>query len=103
MKSLNIRYGDVLPFLDAILQNNGGSYTLATPALATRFLHRVNTARRAFREADPDGVSPYDLFVLRTEGPKVRAERRRPFDPARFERLDGEPPMLDGLGLEAAE
>ena len=52
-------------------------------------MHRCNQARKAVRELDPEGLCPYDRFIIRAAGDYVVIEPRAIFRPELFEPLPG--------------
>ncbi len=66
-------YAHVKQILDAALAHNKVTYTLPTPAAATRWRQEAYYFRRLSQN---QGVTLYDNFILKCEGPKVHIEKR---------------------------
>jgi hypothetical protein len=66
-------YVHVKQILDAALAHNKVTYTLPTSAAATRWRQEAYYFRRLSQNA---GVTLYDNFILKCEGPKVHIEKR---------------------------
>lgn len=85
----NTAFGDVLPFWEDAIMNNGLIITVDTEREAWRILNRLNAYRRALRDRSNYSI-PQDMFVVKVEGNRVLVRKNEPIR-AKITDMEGNP------------
>lgn len=84
----SIMYANELNLLSAALRSTEGiEYDAGSGPAARTLTQRINRVRVLLRKENPEGLSPYDKFLVKCRGDKVVIILREPLNFARVKEL----------------
>lgn len=75
---------DLLCLLDTALMDGRAVHYTATRKEAITLVSRLNKMRQRLREADAEGYSPYDEYVISLAGNRIEIVKRPNIDPTKI-------------------